>query len=128
MLATRTPKNAFFFGKFYRGHDPPHPRRSLYTPPVETPAPSTPGQTAYHRQQGRPCQMQGRPCTPGRFTRCTGLCPIPDSPRRADRTGGGVLEGGQCVRQTTLFRMQNIFHANMYKRCLCNLTFPWIRV
>ena len=38
------------------------------------------------------------------------------------------LESGQRVRQTTLFRMQNIFHANVYKRCLCNLTFPWIHV
>lgn len=25
MLATRTPENAFFFEKFYRGHDLPHP-------------------------------------------------------------------------------------------------------
>ena len=39
MLARGTPKTAFFFEKFYRGHDPPHPRRSLYTPPVETPSP-----------------------------------------------------------------------------------------
>ena len=45
------PENAFFFEKFYRGHDLPHPKRSLYTPPVETTAPSTPGQTAQHRQQ-----------------------------------------------------------------------------
>lgn len=61
MLVTQTTKNAFFFEKFYRGHDPPHPQSCLYTPPVETPSPSAPGQTAQHRQQGRPCQMQGRP-------------------------------------------------------------------
>ena len=41
-MATRTPKNAFFFEKFYRGHDLLHPRRSLYTPPVETQAPAHP--------------------------------------------------------------------------------------
>ena len=57
------------------------------------PSPSAPGQTAQHGQQGRPCQMQGRPRhapthTPGHWTRCTGLHSIPDRPRRADRTGG----------------------------------------
>ena len=35
-VGKRNTENAFFFEKFYRGHDPPHPRRSLYTPPVET--------------------------------------------------------------------------------------------
>ncbi len=39
---TRPTKNAFFFEKFYRGHDPPHHRRCLYTPPVETQAPAHP--------------------------------------------------------------------------------------
>lgn len=34
MLVTQTTKNAFFFEKFYRGHDPPHPQSCLYTPPV----------------------------------------------------------------------------------------------
>lgn len=42
--------------------------------------------------------MQGKAHTPGRWTRCTGLHSIPDRPRRADRDGGGVLEGGQRVR------------------------------
>lgn len=65
VLATQTPKSAFFFEKFYRGHDPPHPRRSLYTPPVETQAPSA----------------------PERWTRCAGLHPIPDRPRWADQDG-----------------------------------------
>ena len=58
-VGKRDAENAFFFEKFYRGHDLPHPRRSLYAPPVETPAPSAPGQTAQRRQQNRPCQNQG---------------------------------------------------------------------
>lgn len=41
-VGKRNTENAFFFEKFYRGHDLPHPRRSLYTPPVETPAPAHP--------------------------------------------------------------------------------------
>lgn len=61
MLVTQTTKNAFFFEKFYRGHDPPHPRRCLYTPPVETPAHSSaPGTAAHNKRQGRPCQMQAQ--------------------------------------------------------------------
>ena len=62
VLATRTPKTAFFFEKFYRGHDLPHPRRSLYTPPVETPAPAHPdglhitGSKADHARQGTHAQ------------------------------------------------------------------------
>ena len=39
-VGKRNTENAFFLEKFYRGHDLPHPRRSLYTPPVETPAPA----------------------------------------------------------------------------------------
>lgn len=42
VLARGTLKNAFFFEKFYRGHHLPHPRRSLYTPPVEASAPAHP--------------------------------------------------------------------------------------
>ena len=76
-------------GKGGRGIHPPHPRRSLYTPPVDTPAPSAPGRTAHDRQQHRPRQMQGKPPTagrapthtPGRWTRCTGLHLIPNRPR-----------------------------------------------
>lgn len=59
-VGKRNSENAFFFEKFYRGHDLPHPRRSLYTPRVETPAPSAPGRTTQHRQQRRPCQIPGR--------------------------------------------------------------------
>nr|DAM15148.1 MAG TPA: hypothetical protein [Caudoviricetes sp.] len=50
----------YFFGG--DGTHLPHPRRSLYTPPVETPAPSAPGTAAHDRQQLRPRQIQGRPC------------------------------------------------------------------
>ena len=53
--------NAFFICFGMSGHHLPHPRRSLYTPPVETPAPSAPGMTTQHRQQGRPRQMQDNP-------------------------------------------------------------------
>jgi len=58
MLVARAPENVFFFEKFYRGHDPPHPRRSLYTPPVETQAPAHPerlhitGSKADHARHG----------------------------------------------------------------------------
>lgn len=93
-------KSAFFICFGMSGHDLPHPRRSLYAPQVDTPAPSAHGTTAQHR----PCQLQGRPPTtdhtptrtPGRWTRCTGLRPIPDRPRRVDRDGGG-LEGVRSV-------------------------------
>jgi hypothetical protein len=40
---------------------------------------SAPGRSAHHRQQGRPCQMQGRP-------------------RRDDRTGCGALD---CLRNVS---------------------------
>ena len=97
------PEKTPFFNFFYARCRPPHPRRSLYAPQVDTPAPSAPGRTTQHRQQHRPCQNQGgastradhahnRPHTahtPGRWTRCTGLHSIPDKPRRADRDGGG---------------------------------------
>lgn len=94
-------ENAFFICFGMNGHHLPHPRRSLYTPPVETPAPSAPGRTAQHRQQRRPCQIQGRPpttghtpaYTPGHWTRCTCLHSMPDRPRRVDRDDGGA--GGQ---------------------------------
>ena len=94
MLARGTPKTPFL-NFFYGDYRPPNPRRSLYTPPVETPAPSAPGRPTHHRQQRRPCKMQGKPRhapthTPGRWTRCTGLHSIPDRPRGGDRYGGGA--------------------------------------
>lgn len=65
-VGKRNAKNAFFFEKFYRGHDLPHPRRSLYTPPVETPAHSSaPGTAEQHRQQRRPCQIYQGGQVPG---------------------------------------------------------------
>ena len=69
-----------------------------YIPRRCTPANSSaPGRTTQHRQQHRPCQMQGRPPTtgrapphtPGRWTRCTGLHSIPGRPRRVDQDGAG---------------------------------------
>lgn len=36
----------------------------------------------------RPQQTTHQHDTPGRWTRCTGLHPIPDRPRRVDRDGG----------------------------------------
>lgn len=45
-----------------------------------------PGRAAHHRQQGRPCQTR-RTDTHARTPDT--LHPIPDRPRRADRTGGG---------------------------------------
>lgn len=61
--------------------------------------PSAPGRTAHDRQQRRPCQMQSNQMqytahTPGRWAHCTGLHSIPDSPRGADRTGGGRWRAG----------------------------------
>ena len=51
-----------------------------YIPRRWFPAPSSaPEMATQHRQQGRPCQMQGRP-------------------RKTDRDGGGTLEGVECVR------------------------------
>ena len=64
----RTQKNAFFFEKFYRGHDLPHPRRSLHTPPVDTTAPQR-TRTDYTAQEAAQAvpepgrgKYQGRPC------------------------------------------------------------------
>ena len=95
-------KRLFYFEDFSR-YSPGGAGRRLYTPPVETLAPSAPGRTAQHRQQCRPCQNQGGQVpgqtmptadhtsahTPGRRTRYTGLHPIPDEPCRVDRDGGG---------------------------------------
>lgn len=96
-------ENAFFILVGGDGTHLPHPRRSLYTPPVKTTAPSAPGTPAHHRKQHRPCQMQRRPRhapthTPGRWTRCTGLHSIPDRPRRADQDGGGSGERAACPK------------------------------
>lgn len=53
-------KTPFLFWRFFalltgRG------RAAAVYPAGGDPSPSAPGQTAQHRQQGRPCQMQGRP-------------------------------------------------------------------
>lgn len=101
MLATRTLKNAFFFEKFYRGHDPPRSRRSLYTPPVETPAPSAPGTATRHRQQRRPCQNQGGQVpgqTAARTLDTLHRSALDTRPPALDRSGlCRTLEGGQLL-------------------------------
>ena len=88
------------------------------------PSPSAPGRTAHDRQQRRPCQMQGRPRhapthTPGRWTRCTDLHPIPDRPRRADRNGGGGCWRAGSVSETeqiwTPLNMNDFQHKNVCK-------------
>lgn len=83
----RNAENAFFEFFLREVSTTPPPARPIY-PRGGDPSPSAPGQTAQHRQQGRPCQMQGRPRhapthTPGHWTRCTGLHSIPDRPRGA---------------------------------------------
>ena len=107
-IGSTNPEKTPFFNFFYARCRPPHPRRSLYAPQVDTPAPSAPGRTTQHRQQHRPCQNQGgastradhahnRPHTahtPGRWTRCAGLHSIPDRPRR-DRSGRRRGAGGR---------------------------------
>ena len=95
MLATRTSKNAFFEFFLRKVSTTPPPARPIY-PRGGDPSPSAPGTTAHDRQQGRPCQMQGRPRhapthTPKRWTRCTGLHSIPDRPRGNDRYGGMAM-------------------------------------
>lgn len=132
VLATRTPKNAFFefflrrlsttqppaLPVYPAGRDPSHQRtRTSYTSQAAAQTVQDAGQT-----------------TPRTDTHAQKLDTLhryaPDTRQaaRGDQDGAGGLEGAWCVRQTTLFRMQNIFHANVYKCCLCNLTFPWIHV
>lgn len=82
-----------FLNFFYARCRPPHTRRSLYTPPVETPAPSTPRQTAQHRQQEQTVPdakqtTQGTAHEPRRRTRGTGLHSIPET-ARGDRGCAG---------------------------------------
>ena len=97
------------------GHHLPHPRRSLYAPPVETPAPSAPGQTTQHRQQGRP--HRARHDTPGRWTRCIGLHSIPDRPRRVDRDDDGGLESVRHSIMRIMIALSQAWHidSRLYK-------------
>lgn len=92
-----------FFEFFLREVLTTPPPGSPHIPQRWRPQPSAPRQTEQHRQQGMPCQMQGRPRhapthTPKRWTRCTGLLPIPDKPRRDDRTVCGALD---CLRNVS---------------------------
>ena len=64
------------------------------------------------RARTRADKYQGIP-PPKRWTRCTGLHSIPDRPRRADRNGGGTLEGVKCVRNCAdLDSVQNLKKVN----------------
>ena len=99
-------KRLFYFGR-RRRDSPPPPGPLAQFPPG---GPSAPGQTAQHRQQRRPCQMQARPPTashapthtPKRWTRCAGR-----SGRRR------MLDCLQCVRQSVQFRTFIFIHIYM---------------
>lgn len=68
----------FYFFRWLGDSPAPHPV-AQYAPPVGG-SPSAPRSTGHD--------------TPGRWTRCTGLHPIPDRPRGADRTGGRRWRAG----------------------------------
>lgn len=88
MLARVAPKNAFFFEKFYRGHDLPHPRRSPYTPPVDTPAPAHPERLhSADSSAGRVRARAGQ--VPGQTMQGTTRARTLDTLHRDDRDGGG---------------------------------------
>ena len=128
----RRGKTPFYFGDFSR-YSPGGAGRRLYTPPVH-PCPiqrtgkdytgqAVPDARADHARHGAPTH------TPGCWPRCTGLHTIPDRPRWADRDGGGVLEGVECVRNCadmdTRATHQNrlyFYHFFVYVCCPCNFT------
>lgn len=148
MLARGMPKTPFSWASEIEG---------LTTPPPGSPhIPQRWGQLPATAQQDRPAHPDGLHSTrsstgrartragqvPGQTMPTTGRTrhTRPDAGHAAPvciryqtghtgqiRTAAG-LEGVERVRQTTLFRTQNIFHASVYKCCLCNLTFPWIHV
>lgn len=86
MLARVAPKNAFFFEKFYRGHDLPHPRRSPYTPPVDTPAPAHPDRL--HSTGSSADRARCKPDRPQQATR-RHTRPNTGHATQGDRDGGG---------------------------------------
>lgn len=86
------PEKRLFYSGRMRRDSPPPPWPPAPFPPGGDPSPSAPGQTAQHRQQGRPCQMQSKAHTPGR---CTGLHSIPD--RRAVQIVPVACAGGRGV-------------------------------
>ncbi len=67
-------------------------RASPAPPPAFSPYPSGGDPSPPAHPEGLHSTNSSRPHTahtPGRWTRCTGLHPIPDRPRQADRNGGG---------------------------------------
>lgn len=91
----RNAENAFFEFFLREVSTTPPPARPIY-PRGGDPSPSAPGTATHHRRQGRPRHAPTH--TPKRWTRCTGLHSIPDSPRRDDRTGCGALD---CLRNVS---------------------------
>jgi hypothetical protein len=102
VLATQPPENAFFEFFLREVSTTPPPARPIY-PRGGDPSPSAPGQTAQHRQQGRPCQnqggqipgkaTQGKVHTPGRWASCTGQI----------RTAAGVGGRNACMLRVQRF-------------------------
>lgn len=95
-------ESAFFILVGGDGTHLPHPRRSLYAPPVH-PCPLQRTRNDCARQGvahgvPEPGQTTQGTTTLGRWARCTGPHLMPDRPRRADRTGGRALEGVECVQ------------------------------
>ena len=127
MLATRTLKNDFFFEKFYRGHDPPRSRRSLYTPPVETPTPAHPdGLHTTGNSAGRARCKAGH--ATHRHTRPDAGHAAPVCTRYQTGRAGTI---GQGAGHWTACATCPIEHAqtdkiikriNTLLRCVCNLT------
>ena len=64
----------------------PQPQRTRNDCTAQTAAQAVP-EPGRGKYQGRPRNERH---APGRWTRCTGLRPIPDRPRWEDRTGGGA--------------------------------------
>lgn len=86
-VGKRNAKNAFFFEKFYRGHDLPHPRRPLYTPPVEAPAPAHPD-----RLHSTGSSADRARCKPDRPQQATHRHTRPNAGHAAQ----GDRDGGEC--------------------------------
>lgn len=92
VLARGTPKNAFFLGFGIGGHDLPHPRRSLYAPPVH-PCTLQRTRTDCTRQAAAQALPDARQAIrTGTYARTL------DTLHRVDQDGGGAGERAPCVR------------------------------
>lgn len=107
MLAAQPRKTPFSLKNFIAGMTCPTPG-APYIPRRWRPQPQRTQTDCTRQAAGQAVpepgrgKYQGRPCkarhTPGRWTRCTGLHPIPDRPRLDDRTGCGALD---CLRNVS---------------------------